>query len=110
MQQQLYLYLSQHWAFKQTMLELQVLIDDMQLHGQITAEEFLKQREEQLDKLFPTAQLLPGACMRAGVVCAGRQAGRPSAACCQAGGSCRSRHATASPVLPKALVKVDGSS
>lgn len=40
---------------------LQLLIDELQLHGQITAEEFLKQREEQLDKLFPTAELMPGA-------------------------------------------------
>jgi hypothetical protein len=39
---------------------LQVLIDELQLHGQITPEEFLRQREEQLDKLFPTAQLMPG--------------------------------------------------
>jgi hypothetical protein len=39
---------------------LQVLLDDLQLHGRITAEEFLKQREEQLDLLFPTAQLMPG--------------------------------------------------
>jgi len=41
---------------------LQLLIDELQLQGQITAEEFLKQREEQLDKLFPTAALMPGNC------------------------------------------------
>lgn len=39
---------------------LQLLIDELQLAGRITAEEFLKQREEQLDKLFPTAELMPG--------------------------------------------------
>lgn len=39
---------------------MQVLIDELQLHDQISAEEFLRQREEQLDKLFPTAQLMPG--------------------------------------------------
>jgi hypothetical protein len=39
---------------------LQVLIDELELHGQISPEEFIKQREEQLDKLFPTAQLMSG--------------------------------------------------
>lgn len=39
---------------------MQVLIDELQLHGQISAEEFLRQREVELDKLFPTAQLMPG--------------------------------------------------
>jgi hypothetical protein len=39
---------------------LQLAIDELQLHGQITAEDFLKQREEQLDALFPTAELMPG--------------------------------------------------
>jgi hypothetical protein len=36
------------------------LIDELQLHGQISPEEFIKQREAQLDKLFPTAELMPG--------------------------------------------------
>eukprot|EP00878_Enallax_costatus_P022189 GHUV01023530.1.p1 GENE.GHUV01023530.1~~GHUV01023530.1.p1 ORF type:complete len:213 (+),score=49.06 GHUV01023530.1:24-662(+) len=39
----------------------QVFIDDMQLHGQLTPEEFLQQREAILDRLFPTSQLMPGA-------------------------------------------------
>lgn len=45
---------------KKALESAQVLIDELQLHGQITPEEFLRQREEQLDKLFPTAQLMPG--------------------------------------------------
>lgn len=38
----------------------QVLIDELQLHGQLSAQQFLQQREEILDKLFPTSPLLPG--------------------------------------------------
>lgn len=39
----------------------QVLIDDLQLEGQLTPEDFVAQREEELDRMFPTAQLMPGA-------------------------------------------------
>lgn len=33
----------------------------MQLHGQLTPQDFLKQREAILDRLFPTSPLMPGA-------------------------------------------------
>ena len=36
-------------------------MDELGLHGQISAEAFLREREEALDAMFPTAQLLPGA-------------------------------------------------
>ncbi|KAF6262827.1 HAD-like domain-containing protein [Scenedesmus sp. NREL 46B-D3] len=39
----------------------QVLIDDLQLHGQLTAQQFLQQREAILDRLFPSSPLMPGA-------------------------------------------------
>eukprot|EP00775_Hariotina_reticulata_P007339 gene7340-7551_t len=39
----------------------QVLIDELQLQGQLTPQDFLQQREEVLDKLFPTSALMPGA-------------------------------------------------
>jgi hypothetical protein len=39
----------------------QVLVDELQLHGLTTPEQFLADREEALDAMFPTAQLLPGA-------------------------------------------------
>jgi hypothetical protein len=38
-----------------------VLIDELGLEGQLTAQDFLSQREALLDALFPTAQLMPGA-------------------------------------------------
>mmetsp|Transcript_14483 Transcript_14483/g.31463 ORF Transcript_14483/g.31463 Transcript_14483/m.31463 type:complete len:240 (+) Transcript_14483:61-780(+) len=38
----------------------QILIDELQLHGQMTAEQFVKEREEILDELFATSPLLPG--------------------------------------------------
>ena len=38
-----------------------VFIDDLDLWGQMTPEEFLKKREIMLDRLFPESQLLPGA-------------------------------------------------
>ena len=41
---------------------LQVFIEDLQLEGQLTPAEFLHQRETALEKLFPTAELMPGAC------------------------------------------------
>jgi hypothetical protein len=43
---------------------LQVLIDDLQLHGQLTAQQFLQQREEILDRLFPNSPLMPGEPLR----------------------------------------------
>jgi pseudouridine-5'-monophosphatase len=39
----------------------QVLIDELQLEGHLTPQDFLQQREEVLDKLFPTSALMPGA-------------------------------------------------
>jgi hypothetical protein len=41
-----------------------VLIDDLQLHGQLTAQQFLQQREEILDRLFPNSPLMPGEPLR----------------------------------------------
>ena len=38
-----------------------VLVDELELQGQLTPEQFLADREEALDEMFPTAQLLPGA-------------------------------------------------
>lgn len=38
-----------------------VLVAELQLEGQLSAQEFLDQREEALDLLFPTSSLLPGA-------------------------------------------------
>ena len=46
---------------KKALEAAQVLINETDLHGQLTAEQFLKQREEILDKLFPTSELMPGA-------------------------------------------------
>jgi hypothetical protein len=43
---------------------LQVLIDDLQLHGLLSAQEFLQQREEILDRLFPSSPLMPGEAAR----------------------------------------------
>jgi pseudouridine-5'-monophosphatase len=39
----------------------QVLIDDLGLEGQLTAAEFVAQREKNLDALFPRSELMPGA-------------------------------------------------
>jgi hypothetical protein len=38
-----------------------VLVSELDLEGQITPEQFLSDREEALDEMFPNAQLLPGA-------------------------------------------------
>jgi (DL)-glycerol-3-phosphatase len=38
----------------------QALIDELQLHGQITAEEFVKEREQMLHDLFPECDVMPG--------------------------------------------------
>ncbi len=45
---------------KKALEAAQVMIDDLELQGQLTAEDFVAMRETELDKLFPTAQLLPG--------------------------------------------------
>ena len=37
-----------------------LLVRELQLEGQLSPEDFLVQREHDLDLLFPTAQLLPG--------------------------------------------------
>ena len=39
----------------------QALIDELQLHGQLSAEDFVKEREEKLHALFPSCELMPGA-------------------------------------------------
>ena len=39
----------------------QVFVEELQLQGKLTPEEFLRQRETALEKLFPTAELMPGA-------------------------------------------------
>jgi pseudouridine-5'-monophosphatase len=55
------------WALKARMMgkkaleAAQVLIDDLQLAGQLSAEEFVAMREVELDRMFPTAALMPGA-------------------------------------------------
>ncbi|EFN53572.1 hypothetical protein CHLNCDRAFT_25699 [Chlorella variabilis] len=55
------------WALKARMMGLKaieaarVLVDELELQGQLTPEQFLADREEALDEMFPTAQLLPGA-------------------------------------------------
>ncbi|KAK9785681.1 hypothetical protein WJX73_000973 [Symbiochloris irregularis] len=55
------------WELKSKMMgqkalaAAQIAVKELQLEGQLTAEDFLRQREEQLDALFPTTQLLPGA-------------------------------------------------
>lgn len=38
-----------------------ILVSELQLEGQITPEQFLREREESLDEMFPSTQLLPGA-------------------------------------------------
>lgn len=38
----------------------QILVDDLELEGKLTAEAFIKEREELLDELFAKAALLPG--------------------------------------------------
>jgi beta-phosphoglucomutase-like phosphatase (HAD superfamily) len=37
-----------------------IFVDETGLEGQLTAEEFLEEREEMLAELFPDANLLPG--------------------------------------------------
>ncbi|CAG9461296.1 unnamed protein product [Pedinophyceae sp. YPF-701] len=46
---------------KRALEAAQVLVDDLGLHGRITPEAFVQERERILDELFPDAQLLPGA-------------------------------------------------
>jgi hypothetical protein len=36
-------------------------VDELDLHGQLTPQQMLADREEALDEMFPTAQLMPGA-------------------------------------------------
>jgi phosphoglycolate phosphatase-like HAD superfamily hydrolase len=55
------------WALKAKMMGKKaleaaaVLIEDLHLGGQLSAEEFVDMREVELDRMFPTAQLMPGA-------------------------------------------------
>ena len=82
---------------KKALEAAQTLVDELGLHGQITPEQFLAEREEALDSLFPTAQLLPGAggCCAAALGCtwlhaqrqhaaarAGRGMDMPGCSCC----------------------------
>lgn len=46
---------------KKALEAAELLVSELGLQGQISAEQFLKEREEALDELFPTSQLLPGA-------------------------------------------------
>ena len=46
---------------KKALEAAQTLVDELDLHGHITPEQFLTEREEALGSMFPTAQLLPGA-------------------------------------------------
>ena len=52
---------------KKALEAAQTLVDELDLHGHVTPEQFLSEREEALDSMFPTSQLLPGAggCWRA---------------------------------------------
>lgn len=55
------------WALKAKMMgqkaieSARLMVRELQLEGELSAEDFLVQREKDLDELFPTAQLLPGA-------------------------------------------------
>ncbi|GJP30163.1 hypothetical protein CLOM_g22669 [Closterium sp. NIES-68] len=55
------------WALKVKMMgkkaaeAAQVVLDELDLHGEISAEEFLRERESLLREEFPNCQLLPGA-------------------------------------------------
>uniref|UniRef100_A0A061SEW7 Pseudouridine-5'-monophosphatase n=1 Tax=Tetraselmis sp. GSL018 TaxID=582737 RepID=A0A061SEW7_9CHLO len=46
---------------KKALEAAQILIDELELGDKLTAAEFLRMREERLDELFPTAELMPGA-------------------------------------------------
>ena len=54
------------WEVKSKMMgrkaldAVNVMLDIYKIHNQITAEEFLKEREVILDELFPTCELMPG--------------------------------------------------
>lgn len=55
------------WELKSKMIgkkaleAARVFLDELHLHGELTAEAFIEEREHMLDDLFPSAQLLPGA-------------------------------------------------
>lgn len=55
------------WAIKSKQMgkkaleSCQIFVDELGLHGQLTAEQLLQDREAALDALFPTCQLMPGA-------------------------------------------------
>ena len=46
---------------KKALEAAEILVDELDLHGHITPAQFLAEREEALDSMFPAAQLLPGA-------------------------------------------------
>ena len=45
---------------KKAMEAAQLLVDSLQLEGQLTAHDFLAQREAALDAMFPSSELMPG--------------------------------------------------
>ena len=45
---------------KKAMEAAQLLVDNLQLQGQLTAQDFLAQREAALDAMFPSSELMPG--------------------------------------------------
>lgn len=45
---------------KKALEAAQLLVADQQLEGVLTPQQFLDQREEALDRLFPTSSLMPG--------------------------------------------------
>ena len=45
---------------KKAMEAAQLLVDILDLQGQLTAEDFLAQREAALDAMFPSSELMPG--------------------------------------------------
>lgn len=55
------------WALKAKMMgkkaieAARILVAELELEGKTTPEQFLQEREEALDEMFPTAQLMPGA-------------------------------------------------
>lgn len=73
---------------KKALEAARTLVDELGLHGTISPEDFLREREEALDKLFPTSQLLPGAGVCGGGW-EGGQVGVTAARCRPAAGGAR---------------------
>ena len=45
---------------KKAMEAAQLLVDSLELQGQLTPQDFLAQREAALDAMFPSSELMPG--------------------------------------------------